>query len=140
MLPRQLDESLQCLERADRAGGIVGIDDDDGARPGVDLLLDLVKVRLPAQVFFQVVEDRPGIDFSHHRRIARIFGARQEDIFSRIEQGGKTNLDSFADAFGYESILHVSNRFAIGFAANRLQRLGNSSLRAHIRSCHRAWP
>ena len=47
VLARQFDNLLQQFHRIQSAGGIVGIDDDDGTGVRVDLATDIVNVRIP---------------------------------------------------------------------------------------------
>ena len=47
MLAGNIDDLLQHFARIQRAGGVVGVDDDDGLRARRDLALDIVDIGIP---------------------------------------------------------------------------------------------
>src|ERR1700730_16279023 len=126
---RQLRQLFQHSARADCAGRIIGIDQNDGASAPVDLMLNVDQIRLPAVVFVQVVRSDRNAKFAQHRRIQGIIRTGSQNVLAGIDQGSKRYVYGFAGARSHERILDRGNAFACRLAANRLQRFRNAGRR-----------
>ena len=88
--PRQFGQLLQHAAGADRARGIIGIDQNDGAGARIDLVLDVDQVGLPAVVFVQVVGRDRNAELAQHRGVQRVIRAGSQNVFAGIDQGGES--------------------------------------------------
>jgi len=95
---------------------------ENAARPGRDLLSDVVEIGLPAVFFVQVISVQSDFDFRENRGIERIVGARGQQVVARIEQRGQADVHRLADAGGDEDILNAGDALAGRFAANGVER------------------
>src|SRR6266849_427448 len=123
VLARQVGNLLQHFPGADGAGGIVGIDQDDPAGAGRDLLLQIVEIGLPAVVFVQVISVEADSELRQNGRVERIVGAGRQQVVAGVEERGKTDVDGLAHARGDENVLNAVDALAGGFGSNCAQRL-----------------
>src|ERR1019366_3149052 len=122
VLAREFGYLLEHLAGAERAGGIVGVDQHNPARPGRDLSLDVVEIGLPAVFFVQVIRIQSDFELRENRGVERIVGAGSQQVVARIEKRGQADILRRAVPRGYEDILNVGDAFARGLAADGVER------------------
>ncbi len=98
MLAGQFDDLQQQFIRVQRAGRIIGIDDDDGAGVGVDLLADVVDIRQPARLLVTDIVHRLAAGKTDRRRPQGIVGRRHQYFVAGIEQGLHAHHDQLGSA------------------------------------------
>ena len=109
-----LDESAAHLVGIDGAGGVVGIDDDEGAGLRGDGAADIVEVGQPAVGVVGAVVDRGGTDLGEHRGVEGIRGRGHEHLFPLVDDGGEGQFDAFGGARGDEHAVRVGWHAAAG--------------------------
>src|SRR5689334_22697964 len=127
----EFGDGFEHATRADGAGRVVRIDQDNATSARADFLMDVDEVRLPAVIFVQGVSVEFDPELAEYGRIKRVVGAGSEEIVAGIEQGCQTDVHGFADAVGDENIVDRGDALARGFSANRFEG-GRNSLRGGI--------
>ena len=127
--PRQFRQLFQHAAGADCAGGIIGIDQHNGAGARIDLALQVDQVRLPGVVFVQIVRRDRNAELAQHGGVERVVRTRSQNMFAGIDQGGQTDIHGFAGARSHERVLHRGNALARRLAANGFERLRNARRR-----------
>ena len=115
MLPRDGQHALQHFPGIERAGGVVGVDDHDAARPGGDLAPDVFKVGVPQRLLIQPVEDRLAVGQPGRVAPERIAGGRHQQLIPRVEHGGKQHAGQLAHAVAQVDIIHPDALQAFAF-------------------------
>ncbi len=123
---RQFRNLLQHLPRAQRAGGIVGINQNDAARPRRELAFDVGELGLPRVIFIEIVSIDRNPQLAQDCRVQRVVGLRRENVFAGIHQCGDAQIDSLADTGGDENVLHGRDALTRSFAANCFERFWNT--------------
>ena len=114
LFPGQRHDLLQQLTGIQGAGGIVGIDDKDGAGAGGDLAADILDIGIPVGLLIAGIKD--GFGSGDQRRVGpqRVAGAGQQDLIAVVEQRRDGELSHFADTVADENILGRDPLNALG--------------------------
>ncbi len=107
MLLGELDDRELRFARIDRAGRVVGIDQDQRARAIGDQALDVIEIGLPAVVGIGAVEHRLRPDFGDDRRVERIGRHRHEHFVVGIDQRVEGDLDALGRAGGEQHAIGI---------------------------------
>ena len=109
-----VDNFLEDFRTVEGAGGVVGVDEDDGFGAWRDLGADVVDVRLPVLFFDAAVGDGDGVVKFCEKSILRVGGAGDEHFVAGVEAGVEEHLESFGDAGGEADVVHgVGNVVAV---------------------------
>ena len=98
VLTSHFHQFLQQLRAVDDAGGVVGVDDEDGAGALGDEALDLLGVGLPVVLLVAAVEHRGGLCQVGGVGPQGVAGGRDQNLVAGVEQGGQAHGSQFADA------------------------------------------
>ena len=123
---RQFGDLLEHLPRAQRACGIVGVDQHDAASARRELAFDVGEFGLPGVVFVEIVGVERDAQLAQNGRVERVVGTWSENVFAGIHQSADAEIDGFAYAGCDEDVAHGGDAFARGFASNRLERFWNA--------------
>ncbi len=110
----------------DRAGGIIGRDQQNPAGASVDLARDVFHVRLPPVVLVQFVRVDRTIQLAHDGAVQRILGTRGQHVVAGVEQRGQATVDDLAAAVADEDALNIAKAVALGLMADGLDRRGQA--------------
>ena len=105
MFFRQLGQTGQAFPTIDGTGGIVGVDDDDGARIRRDQVPDGIDLgREPVFLVTRVVHSRTAIQYGcgGPQRIVR---TGDQHLIPRVEQGPQREIDEFTNTVADEHLL-----------------------------------
>ena len=98
VLAGDLEDLLQQVIRIQRAGGVVGVDDDDGARALGDLGADVVQIRQPARAFITHVVHGRATREADRRRPQRVIRRGHQHLVARVQQRVERQHDQLAHA------------------------------------------
>ncbi len=103
----EVEDALDDLLRIDRAGGVVGVDDDHGPGPVGDLRRHVVQVGVPVgRLVAEVVHGlaaREGGGGGPEREV----GGGDQDLVAVLQEGLHGHGDQFGDAVAEEDVVHV---------------------------------
>ena len=139
VLGRDGDDALQQLARVRRAGGIVGVDQHDGAGARADQLLDLDRIGQEIVVRIAAVIHRTAVIEDGRGRPQRVVGRRHQHFVARIQQRAQRQVDQFRHAVADEYAVRVRiRRAALGVRrGDRIARRGQALLvRVRIGAAH----
>ena len=110
--------------RIHRAGGIVGVDDDDAAAALGGLGADVVEVRLPVGAFVAAVVDGDAARQPHRGRPKGIVGCGNEHFVAVVQQCLHAHADEFADAVADDDVVdvHAGDAEPLALLHHRLAR------------------
>ena len=118
VLLRDGDDALEQFARIVGAGGVVGVDQHDGARARGHQVLDLFRVRQEAVLGRAAVVHRTAVVEDRRRAPQRIVGRGQQHLVAGVEQGAQGDVDQLAHAVAHE---HALGR-GIGRAPRAVER------------------
>ena len=123
-LSRPVADVVKDASRIHRAGGIVGIDDDDAATALGGLGADIVDVRFPVRAFVAAVVDGDAARQPHRSRPKGIVWRRNEHFVAIVQQRLHAHADEFADAVADDDVVdvHASNAEPLALLHHRLAR------------------
>jgi hypothetical protein len=98
VLAGDLDDLAQQLVGIQRAGRVVGVDEDDGAGGRADLAADVGQVGQPAGALVAQVMARRAAGEAHRRRPQRVVGRRHQHLVAVVEQRLHGHHDQLGDA------------------------------------------
>ncbi len=126
----ELDDRQLRLARIHRAGGVVGIDQDQRARAIGDQAPDVIEIRLPAIVGIGAVEHRLRPDLGDHRGVERIGRHRHEHLVVGVDQRVERDLDALGGAGGEQHPIGIDWEAACTeVVCDRLARLDDAGRR-----------
>ena len=103
--PGDVDESLDGLLAVDRAGRVVGVDDDQGVGVLGDLGLDVGQVGVPVVVLVAAVVDRGAAGEGDRAGPQRVVRRRHEDLVAVVDEGLEHHRDQLGDAVADVDVL-----------------------------------
>ena len=95
------------LVAVDRAGRVVGVDDDQGVGVLGDLGLDVGEVRVPAVGLVAAVVDRRPPGQGHGPGPQRVVRRRDEDLVAVVDEGGEHHRDQLGDTVADVDVVDV---------------------------------
>ena len=96
--PRQLRDGFQHATGADRARGVIGIDEHNAPGARADLFMHIDQVGLPAVIFVQRVGIQLEAELGEHGRVQRIIRAGGQQVIAGVQERAQANVDGFAHA------------------------------------------
>ena len=123
VLVGEVQQGAPGLGRVDRAGRVVGVDDDERARRRRDEALQVIEIRHPAARRVEPVVLRLGVELGQHGRVQRIGRHRHEHFAARVDDRAERQLDPFRGSRGDEDAIGGDREsVARVFAGDRLAR------------------
>ena len=120
----QRRELLQHVPRVDGAGGIVGVDHNDGTGPGGDFGFDVRHVRPPVVVFVAQVVDGLAAGEGHGCGPQRVVRCGDQHFVAVLQERLQRHGDEFGDPVADEDVLHADLHQALGLVILRDRRAG----------------
>ena len=102
-----LDDLLQHLARVERAGGVVGVDDDDGLGVGGDLRAYVIDVRVPVGLLVAKVVDGLAACEVDACGPKRVVGGRDQHLVAVVQKGVHRDGDELRDAVAGVDVVHL---------------------------------
>lgn len=119
MVRGDVDDLSENFRAVEGAGGVVGVDEDDGLGPIGDLVADVVDVWLPVFMFVAAVANRDGVVEFGEERVLGVGGSGDEEFVAGVEAGVEDHLESFGDTGGEADVVHgVSDVVAVFFSVD----------------------
>ncbi len=122
VLAGDLDDGLEGLVRVQGAGGVVGVDDDDGPGPRRNLGADVVQVGQPFVGLVTHVVARGATGKAHGRRPQGVVGRRHQHFVAGVEQRVHGHHDQLGDAIAHVDVFqrHTLDVLLLGVMHDRL--------------------
>ena len=108
-----LDDAPQRFIRVERAGGVVGVDDDDAPRARRDFAAHVVQIGQPALLFIAHVVHGLAAGQADGGCPQRIVGRRHEQLIAIVEQRLRGHHDQLAGAVAQVHVLQRDARHAL---------------------------
>ena len=122
MLAGDVDDLLQDLTRIERAGGVVGVDDDDGLGLAADLGADVIHVGEPVGLLVADVVHGLAAGKRGAGRPQRVVRRGDQDLVAVVEQGLHAQVDELRNAVAGVDVLdaHVGDVLVLCVLHDRL--------------------